>query len=70
MHHRMCLSNLLPGFLQFSVEPSVPLVRYEQGDDVSLVKAEQRRVGPRGVGEDGADPGSLHNVVESCGHRH
>jgi len=56
--------------LQLAVHPAVSLVGDEQGDDVSLFEAEQRVVVAGIVGEDGAHPRPLHDIVEAGGDGH
>lgn len=55
---------------QLAIHPPVFLVRDEQDDDVSLVKAEQCIVAAGSVGKDGAHTRPLHDVVEACGDGH
>lgn len=56
--------------LQFTVHPSVSLIRDEQDYNVFIVKAEQCAVVACSVGEDGAHTWPLYYVVEACGYRH
>lgn len=49
------VQNLLLGLLQLSVQPAILLFLNEQGDDVAVVKAEERGVVARRVGKNGLD---------------
>lgn len=62
--------NSLSVLLQLAVHPPVSLIRDEQDDDVSLVKAEQYAVVVGSVGEDGAHAWPLHHIVEARRDRH
>ncbi|KAA8585031.1 hypothetical protein FQN60_003725 [Etheostoma spectabile] len=75
-HHGclVCLCVLMVevdhAFTTLAVHPPISLVRDEQGDDVSLVKAEQCAAIAGSVGEDGAHSRPLHYIVEASGNRH
>lgn len=60
---------LLFGLLQFSIKPTVSLIRDEQDDEVTLLKAQQGVVIARFVGEDSLDAWPPAHIVKPCSHR-
>lgn len=60
---------LLFGLLQFSIKPAVSLIRDEQDDEVTLIKAQQGIVIVRFVGEDSPHAWPSAHIVQPCSHR-